>query len=91
MSYPYTQNNIYWNDISLHAIALQGLSALEGDDVRAQADQVLLSLLKLQEPDGLRGRSTQANMQVFMGLSSFMQARGLQSVDDKITCQISLN
>jgi len=31
LSYPYPQNNIYWNDISLHAIALQGLAALEGE------------------------------------------------------------
>jgi len=51
----------------------------------------LLSLLKLQDSEGLWGRSTQANMKAFEGLSSFMQARGIQNLDDTISCNITLN
>lgn len=68
LSYPTPRNQAYRNPITLHAVALQSLSALDqkNEMIAQTTNDVLLSLLKLQDGSGLWGRSTQANMQVFM-------------------------
>ncbi len=93
LSYPYTKNEIYRNNVSLHAIALQWLAALEKDipQTKTHTDEVLLSLLKLQDKDGLRWRSTQANLQAFMWLSAFMQSRGITKPDKTISCTVTVD
>lgn len=90
LSYPHPYNGVYLNDITLQAIALQWLLHIEKevDSSEQIANDLLLSLLKKQDGEGLRWWSTQTNIQVFLALNEMMKMRGFEKKDAAISCDI---
>jgi len=68
----WTDTSIFWNPISATAMKLRALID-DPEATQQERSDLLLSLLKQREKSGLRGRSTQSNVQVLLTLSKLVE------------------
>ena len=82
-----TDTNIFWNPVSATAMKLRALID-DPEATQQERSDLLLSLLKQREESGLRGRSTQSNVQVLLTLSKLAEFRIPKKV---IACTIQVD
>ena len=81
-----TATSLFLNQTTAYALKLQAL-AKDPDAVQTERMEALQSLLASREKPGLRGRSTQSNVQALRAIAQVSKNR---TTKDKVECTVTI-